>query len=177
VRKFIFRETLTIGLLVFALCGSASGADPFTGMGVIKPKVRMEAPAFNLKDIEGGMEGLADYKGKVIILNFWATWCPNCIEEMPSLQRLWEKFRVKGVEVIAVAVDRKIDNVKSFAQRLGLTFPVLLDTDGMVRKNYEVSALPITYIIGKDGKISGRIFGGRDWAGKKSDALMEHLLK
>jgi peroxiredoxin len=176
VNRFIFRSTLAIGLIVFTLYGAAFASDPFVQMGVVKPRVRMEAPAFVLKDIERGQKSLTDFKGKVILLNFWATWCPNCREEMPSLEKLWEKYKSKGVVIIAVAVGNRSKDVESFARKLGLTFPILLDTGGAVRKDYEVTALPMTYIIGKDGKISGRMYGGREWAGEGADALMEHLL-
>jgi len=159
------------------LYGAALASDAFTGMGVVRPQVRAEAPAFTLRDIGDGRKGLADFRGKVILLNFWATWCPNCREEMPSLEKLWEKFRAKGVVVVAVAVDRRSEEVETFARRLGLTFPILLDTEGTVRRDYEVTALPMTYIIGKDGKISGRIFGSREWAGKDADVLVEQILR
>ena len=177
MRKFVFEMTLAFGLLVFMLGGASFASGPFTDMGVIKPKVRMNAPAFNLKTVAGGHTALSDFKGKVILLNFWATWCPDCREEMPSLQKLWKQFKAKGIVVIAVAVDRSQGEVESFVRKLGLTFPVLLDTDGDVRRNYEIAALPTTYIIGRDGRISGKIYGGREWAGKDADALMEHLLR
>jgi peroxiredoxin len=176
VHRFILKGTFALGLMVFALYGTAFATDPLAQMGVVRPRVRMEAPAFDLGDIEGGRKGLTDFKGKVILLNFWATWCPGCREEMPSLEKLWEKFQAKGVMVVAVAVDRSRREVKSFATELGLTFPILLDVEGVVRKDYEITALPMTYLIGKDGKISGRMYGGREWAGEGADALMEHLL-
>jgi peroxiredoxin len=87
----------------------------------------------------------------------------------------WEKCKAKGVVVIAVAAYRSTV-VTSLARKLGLTFPILLDTGGLEGKDYEITALPMTYIIGKDGKISGRMYGGREWAGEGADALMEHLL-
>lgn len=177
VHEFTNRSIFASWLLIFILCGTAVASGPFTEMGVVRPRVRMDAPAFILRDIKGAKKGLSDFKGKVILLNFWATWCPSCREEMPSLEGLWEKFRAKGVMVIAVAVDRRSEEVESFARRLGLTFPILLDADGTVRRDYEVIALPMTYIIGKDGKISGRIFGSREWAGKDADVLVEQILR
>jgi peroxiredoxin len=177
VNRFIFKSTLAVGLVVFTLYGTAFASDPFAQMGVVKPQVRMEAPAFDLNDIKGGRKGLTDFKGKVLLLNFWATWCPDCREEMPSMEELWEKYKSKGVIIIAVAVGSRRREVESFARKLGLTFPIVLDSDGAVRRDYEVTALPMTYIIGKDGKISGRMYGGREWAGEGADTLMEHLLK
>jgi peroxiredoxin len=176
VRTFVFKKAFALAALLFVLQGAAFAAGPFAKMGILRPRVRMEAPAFSLPDIHGGRQSLADFRGKIVLLNFWATWCPDCREEMPSLEKLWEKYKTKGTVVIAVAVDRNRSEVVSFSQKLGLTFPILPDPEGGVRKEYEVTALPMTYFIGKDGKISGRLFGGRDWAGKDADALMRHLL-
>lgn len=145
-------------------------------MGVIKPKVRMKAPTFVLKDIKGGQKGLADFKDKVILLNFWATWCPNCREEMPSLEKLWKKYRSKGLVVIAISVDTNSGEIRALAHEQGLTFPILLDQEGAVRREYEITALPMTYIIGRDGKISGRMYGSRQWTGEKANAFMELFL-
>jgi peroxiredoxin len=177
VHKFILKNALAVGFMVFAFYGAAFASDPLAQMEVIRPRVRIDAPDFVLRDIEGRQKGLTDFKGKVILLNFWATWCPGCREEMPSLEKLWEKFRAKGVVVVAIAIDRSREEVKSFATDLGLTFPILLDLEGVVRKDYEITALPMTYIIGKDGKISGRMYGDRDWAGENADMLMDHLLR
>jgi peroxiredoxin len=177
VLKFLLKGITAFGLIIFFIYGSAGASDPFTEMGVIRPRVRVEAPAFNLRDINGVRRGLTDFKGKVILLNFWATWCPHCREDMPSLERLWKKFKAKGVVVIAVAVDRNHEVVESFVRRLGLTFPILLGGDGPTRRAYEVTALPMTYIIGKDQRISGRLFGSKDWTDKDADALMKDLLR
>ncbi len=163
--------------MVFALYGAALAADPFAQMEVVKPRVRMEAPAFVLRDIDGTQKGVTDFKGRVVLLNFWADWCPDCREEMPSLEKLWKKYRAKGIVVIAVAVGSRRKDVESLAEKLGLTFPILLDAGGVARRDYEVAALPTTYIIGRDGKISGRMYGGREWAGEVADELMEQLLR
>jgi peroxiredoxin len=176
VHKLILRSILAAGLSVFVLYGTAHATDPFAQMEVLKPKVRMEAPGFTLPDINGGRQSVSDFRGKIILLNFWATWCPNCREEMPSLEKLWKRFKSNGIVVIAVAEDGR-GEVASFARKLGLTFPILLDHEGVVRKDYEVTALPMTYLIGRDGKISGRMYGSREWAGEKADLLMEFLLQ
>jgi peroxiredoxin len=176
VNKVILGSILACGVVICALYGATYATDPFAQVEVLKPKVRMEAPAFTLMDINGGRRSISDFRGKIVLLNFWATWCPNCREEMPSLEKLHEQFKAKGVVVIAVAEDSRSE-VTSFARKLGLTFPILLDSGGSVRKSYEVTALPMTYIIGRDGKISGRLFGGRDWAGADAGALIRYLLQ
>jgi peroxiredoxin len=177
VRGFILKKVLAVGLVVFALHGAASAADLFKAMGVLRPEIRMEAPAFTLRDVGGEQQSLSAFRGKVILLKLWATWCPNCREEMPSLEKLYEKFKSKGVVVVAVVIDGSVGDVKSLARKMGLTFPILFDVDKKVRRAYEVTALPMTYIIGKDGKISGRLYGNREWEGKDPDALIDYLLQ
>jgi len=152
-------------------------ADLFTDMDVVTPKVRMEAPAFTLPDLSGHEIHLSDFKGKVVLLNFWATWCGPCREEMPGMQNLWEKNKDNGFVILAVAADRgNQEQIEAFAQELTLTYPILLDPDGKVRNQYEVAALPMSYLIGRDGKISGRVMGSKAWESQKSFALIDYLL-
>ncbi|VAX09940.1 hypothetical protein MNBD_GAMMA26-1478 [hydrothermal vent metagenome] len=163
-----------------ALLGSntAFAVDPFADMGVTIPKIRMEAPNFTLPDLDGHEVQLSDFKGKVVLLNFWATWCIPCREEMPDMQSLWEQTKDQGFVILAVAADRgDKEQVEAFTQKLALTFPILLDPSGDVRNRYEVAALPMSYLIGRDGKISGRVIGSKAWASKKALALIGHLLR
>ena len=156
----------------------AAAADPFSELGVTTPKVRLNAPPFSLTRLGGGMAGLTDFADKVVLLNFWATWCAPCRKEMPAMQRLWERYRKQGLVIVAVAADN--DNgkqVASFVDKLGLNFPILLDPDGKVRNRYEVVGLPMSYLIGRDGRISGRVIGITDWDGPQAFALVEHLLQ
>ncbi len=155
----------------------AFAADLFTDMDVKTPKVRMEAPAFALPDLNDHEMQLSDFKGKVVLLNFWATWCAPCREEMPGMQALWEKTRAKGFVILAVAADRgSKKQVAAFARELALTFPILLDPDGKVRNRYEVEMLPMSYLIGRDGRISGRVIASKAWASQEAFALIDHLL-
>jgi len=143
---------------------TAIETNPFETLGIVKPKVRVEAPVFTLATIGGGNVSLEDFRGKIVFLNFWATWCVPCREEMPGMEKLWSAYGDHDFVIIAVAADKgSPDNVRRFANRLGISFPVLLDLKGSVRNSYEVSALPTTYVIGADGKISGRIIGAIDW--------------
>ncbi|MFQ5486919.1 MAG: TlpA disulfide reductase family protein [Gammaproteobacteria bacterium] len=173
------RAILAAGILLF-LSGAALGdaEDLFSALQVERPRVRVAAPAFTLPTLAGDTMSLADQQGKVILLNFWATWCRPCREEMPSLQRLWEEFRTQPFVILAVAADRgSKKTVADFVAGLGLDFPVLLDTDGSVRRHYEVYGLPMSYLIGKDGRISGRIPAAQDWHSEAARALIRHLLK
>jgi len=166
-----------LALILLSSGQIAFATDLFTDMDVKTPKVRMQAPTFALPDLNGHEIKLSDFKGKVVLLNFWATWCTPCREEMPGMQTLWERSREKGFVILAVAADRgSKKQVADFAQELTLTFPILLDPDGKVRNRYEVEMLPMSYLIGRDGRISGRVIGSKAWASQEAFALIEHLL-
>ncbi len=180
MEKRTVRTLLTVVLFSCLLFGNAlyGAEDPFAKMGVIRPKKRLIAPDFTLKGLDGIKKSLIDFRGKVILLNFWATWCPPCRQEMPDMEKLYRNFKDRGFVIIAVAANAlSAKRVKSFVKKLGLTFPVFLDPDGHVRNNYEVMAMPMSYIIGKDGKISGRIIGGRKWSSVEANLLIKHLIK
>ncbi|MFQ5330407.1 MAG: TlpA disulfide reductase family protein [Thermodesulfobacteriota bacterium] len=162
----------------FILPHSAIGGDLFSAMGVIGPKVRVEAPAFTLTDVDGRERSLDDFKGKVILLNFWATWCAPCRDELPAMEALWRRFEGKGFTIVAVAGDRgKMHRVGEFCKMNDVTFTVFLDPTGKVRKEYEVSALPTSYLIGRDGKIVGKIMGAREWDSSEAVRLVANLLE
>jgi peroxiredoxin len=167
-----------LGTLLIAAAGSVSAADLFSKLGVDVPKVRLEAPALALDRLDGGKAGLTDFTGKVVLLNFWATWCAPCREEMPAMQRLWERYREQGLVIVAVSADKgERKKVVSFVDKLALGFPILLDPEGDVRNRYEVVGLPMSYLIGRDGKISGRVIGITRWDSPEAFALVEHLLR
>ncbi|WP_322508818.1 TlpA disulfide reductase family protein, partial [Anaerolinea sp.] len=120
------------------------------------------APDFELRSIDGGTIRLSDLQGKVVILNFWASWCPPCREEMPALQRVYQVHQSQGVEVIAVNATSQdtLSDVLNFVQDNGLTFSVLLDEQGDVQSTYRISGLPTTFFIDREGKIRELIIGG-----------------
>lgn len=153
-------------------------ADPLTEIDIETPKTREVAPDFSLSTLQGGRTSLVDYHGKVVFLNFWATWCEPCRKEMPSMQTLWEQFKDRKFVILAIAADRgNKEGIAEFVEKYKLTYPVLLDPSGIARNNYEVIGLPMTYLIGKDGKISGRLLSSRDWSSTESIAAIEYLLR
>ncbi|MCL5978674.1 MAG: TlpA family protein disulfide reductase [Nitrospirae bacterium] len=122
------------------------------------------ATDFTLPDINGKKVSLSEFKGKVVILNFWATWCGPCRAEMPSLNKLYIEFKDKGLAVIAVSVDTSENPVKSFIKKHNLSFPVLMDKNKEVSfDEYGVLGLPTTFIIDKNGIIAEKILGEREW--------------
>ncbi len=122
------------------------------------------APAldFKLKDLDGQTHSLAAYQGQTIFLNFWAAWCPPCRQEMPSMQRFFQTIDKKKYVLLAVNVGQDLKTIKNFARENGYTFPILLDQDQKVARQYRVQAFPTTFII-KNGKVIGRFVGGREW--------------
>ncbi len=150
-------------------------ADEFTDFGVIKPEVRIKAPDFSLPDMDGQQRTMASYQGRVVILHFWASWCVPCRKEMPTLHHLHNSFEGKNIELVCVSTDTgSKKKIEGFMNDINLHFNTLLDPDGDVRKKYAVRALPTTYLIASDGKISGRIIGERDWG--KADPMLALLL-
>jgi peroxiredoxin len=164
-------------LLLAIFSPNLYGAEPSLELGVIKPKVRVKAPAFTLTSLNRGEFALTDFKGKLILLNFWATWCAPCKDEMGGMEKLWLRLKENDFVIIAVAEDRGNPKaVRRFSKEHNITFPVLLDPTGRARRAYEVVGLPTSYIIGKDGKISGKVIGARVWDGIESLKFFESLL-
>ena len=116
-----------------------------------------------LPDLEGKTVKLSDFRGQVVLVNFWATWCPPCIEEMPSLQKLHEVLSDKGLYVMAISVDENLEDVERFRDDLKVTLPILLDPGGKVAHSYATFKFPETYIVDRDGKLAGKVIGPRDW--------------
>jgi peroxiredoxin len=134
------------------------------------------APVFELKDNSGKTVALSSFAGKVIILNFWATRCPPCLEEMPSLNALYNAYKDKGLVVIAISTDRNNDEVTKAVQASGLEFLVLYDNNHEAKSKYNVFALPTSFIINKDGLIADIIIGGRNWMDETSKAMIEKFI-
>ncbi len=127
------------------------------------PQVGDPAPGFTLPDLEGQIQGLDDLKGRVVVLNFWATWCPPCVDEMPSLQKLHEALDAKGLSVVAVSVDERFEDIERFVDSFGLTFTILHDEGMRTARAYQTFKYPETYIIGRDGRVKSKVVGERDW--------------
>jgi peroxiredoxin len=125
----------------------------------------LEAPDFTFPDLNGKEVSLADHRGKVVLVNVWATWCPPCRQEMPSMQRLYEKFKGENFEILAVSIDsegRKA--VAPFMRKMNLTFTALLDPGETIRPLYGITGVPESFIIDKQGIVVEKIIGPLNWA-------------
>ena len=132
------------------------------------------APLFELVDLNDNKLKLKDYRGKVVAVNFWATWCPPCRKELPSMQHTYEAYKDKGFEILGVNVGENWDTVAPFLGNFSLTYPILFDTDSTIIEQWNVLGLPSTFIIDKKGNITHQINGGRDWDNPKfRKALLE----
>ncbi|MBW2706311.1 MAG: TlpA family protein disulfide reductase [Deltaproteobacteria bacterium] len=123
----------------------------------------------------GRSVGLDDFRGKIVFLNFWTTWCPTCITEMPSMEKLHRKLLGKNFAMVTVNIRESASQVKNFFEKYKLTFTALLDTTGEVSTDFGIRAIPTTFILDKSGQIIGRIAGPREWDSRKSVALFENL--
>lgn len=170
--------SLGIALAAFAGPVVAQGERWLQALAIDQPRERRPAPNFALPNPGGKTKKLERYRGDLIILNFWATWCRPCRAEMPALEALWQAYGDQGLTVIGVNVDRGgAGKVRAVAEELGITFPVLLDPDGEVRNRYKVTAFPQTYLIGRDGRFLGKAVGERDWASEAGHRLVRYFLE
>lgn len=137
------------------------------------------APDFTLPDLKGKMVKLSDYKGKVVFLNFWATWCKPCEEEIPSMQIMYDvlKKQSQNFVLLAVSVDSKgPDVVESFAKKYGITFPILHDRKGYIKEVYKTTGVPETFIIDQNGVVAEKVWGPRNWNKRDSVTTVLELL-
>ena len=170
--------SLILGLtLLFA--GSCYSLDKahLNALGI--QELKQEAPDFTIKGTDGKAMSLKDFRGKVIILHFWATWCKPCKEEFPAFEKLYQGLKGKDAAFLAASIDAKTnkDEVDAFARGLGATFPVFLARDGNVTDRYWTWGVPVTYFIDKKGWIIGRAIGPRNWASSEMKGFIDSLLK
>ncbi len=141
------------------------------------PKVGFKAPDFTLKSVDGKEYTLSDLKGKVVFVNLWATWCPPCKEEIPSMVKLYNKLKGGNFEILAISEDTDIEAVKKFIKQYKITFPVLMDTDKKVYNLYKATAVPETHLINKKGFLEDSTIGSFNWYDKELISAVESLMK
>jgi peroxiredoxin len=154
--------------LALALPASAQPLKPWTGGA---------APALELADADGKLHRLADYRGSAVLVNFWATWCEPCREEMPSMERLRASMQGKRFVVLAVNVGEGARAARSFGEKMGLGFPLLLDRDTSTARAWSARVLPASFVLGPQGEIRYSYFGAIDWARDDVREALEALLQ
>jgi peroxiredoxin len=122
------------------------------------------APNFTLPRLDGKMVSLSDYRGQVVLVNIWATWCPPCVDEMPSMEKLYQELKGKNFEILAVSIDAPGEKVVApFMKKNNLSFPALLDPEGTIKSVYQTTGVPESFIVNKQGILVEKIIGPRNW--------------
>ena len=168
VRKVNFQSILLIFLIIIGvgIIVLLQNKDSLFNLSG-KPRLLkgVPAPNFTFPDLDGKMVSLDDYKGKVVLLNIWATWCPPCVDEMPSMEKLHQELKGEAFEILAVSIDASgAKDVLPFMKKYKLSFPALTDTRGAIKELYQTTGVPESIIIDKDGIIVEKVIGPRDWA-------------
>ena len=167
VRKMTYQSMVLIlmfiigiGVMILLQTNKSS----FEPAGKARFKKGVRAPNFTLPDLNGKMVSLADYRGRVILLNIWATWCAPCVEEMPSMEKLHQELKNENFVILAASIDESgADVVRPFMKKHKLNFPALIDSAGILTRLYGTSGVPESFIIDKQGRILEEIIGPRNW--------------
>jgi len=163
LRAFVALAILAASLFVLGM----SGRPPPLRPGV-------EVPGFSLPDTAGRTVGLGSYRGRPVLIHFWASWCKPCRKELPEIEAAYRDLRQQGLEVLAVNAGDDPQTAQAFAERLGLTFPILLDEHWDTATAYGVIGLPITFFVGRDGKVTDVVAGGTLTRTSLAGILREH---
>jgi peroxiredoxin len=167
-----------VGLIVLAAWMNRGRLRP-VGAGTV-------APQFEVIDLGGNPARLSDYEGEVVMINIWATWCAPCRFEMPSMERLHQRFKDDGLRILAISVDAKLGeadqvgrpggDLQAFADSLGLTFTILHDPSGEIQNLYQTTGVPETLLVGRDGVIYKKVAGPTEWDASEHQELIRRLL-
>lgn len=166
---------LVAGVAADVAAGVDTGAKPRAELRAVKHPIA--ARDFYLKDMQGKRVRLGDFQGKVVLLNFWATWCSSCRKEMPSMEQLYQAYNAKDFVIVGVSVDQGAPGeVQAFAEQMQVTFPILHDRDSLVSRLYDNPGVPSSYLIDRQGRIAYRVLGEYDWFGAPARSAVEALL-
>lgn len=181
LRILLFIPVAAIALYVFVVSlqnNIQNNTPPDVDIEPTHTQTGPSAPNFTLQDLNGRMVSLSDYKGKVVLINIWATWCPPCVSETPSIDKLYKMLEDEDFELLAVSIDeggKKV--VEDFMKNKDLSFPVLLDPEGRVARLYRTTGVPESFIVRKDGTIDNKIVGAIDWTTPKVIDYFQKLMQ
>jgi len=169
-----------VGAIALVLAGGAFAAAHALRDELFPVTLGSQAPRFEAAtlDAPAAKRVLEDYRGKVVLLNIWATWCTPCIVEMPTMEALHREFKNTDLKVVAVSIDQAQteSQIRDFVKTLGLTFEVLHDPEGDITRAYQATGYPETFVIGRDGVIRKKVIGAADWNSEGNRALVRQLL-
>ena len=148
----------------------------FVDMGVETFPSKASQVEIELQDLYGADVKISDFRGKIVFLNFWATWCPTCVVEMPSMEKLHRKLKDRDFVLVSISLQDPAAEVKRFFKQNKLTFTALLDSTGKTVPGFGIRAIPTTLILDKTGRIIGRVMGTREWDSRESVAMFEQLI-
>ncbi|MFQ5904340.1 MAG: TlpA disulfide reductase family protein [Candidatus Binatia bacterium] len=163
--------------LLFPFWTFAQEQDLWKKLKLVPESGSSQAPNFTSSTLDGGNMGLVDFKGRLVLLNFWATWCPPCRLEMPSMEKLYREFKGQGLEIVAMNFMEKPEPINQFLKENGITFTILLDRTGDISQRYKVHALPVTFLIGREGDLLAKSLGYKDWHTKEVRQFVSLLLR
>ena len=174
------RQQWGVVAVVVALLGIGLGSASYFMKDQLFPvTLGSKAPNFRAKELVGNQyKTLADYKGQVVVLNVWATYCGPCQAELPSFQRLYREYGPKGLKLVAVSVDDYVteDSIRTYVNNFGLTFEILHDPTHAIERAYQTTGYPETFVIGREGTIRKWVIGAEDWNSQGNRALVAQLL-
>ena len=160
---------------LFARTGNRKLEKLFSDMGVTQVLSVADPLEINLSDPYGQPVSLSDFRGKIVFINFWTTWCLACVIEMPSMEKLHQTFKDKDFVMLAINLQESASTVMEFFKEYKLTFTTLLDLTGDVGAGLGIRGIPTTFILDKNGRLIGKVLGPREWDGRNSLALFEYL--
>jgi peroxiredoxin len=163
----VLAVALSMGTFMFSCTRNAE--HKIIGVGDRAPEVRLQS-------VDGKTMSLADYRGKVVLVHFWATWCPPCVEEVPTLERFYQQVFGTDIEVLAISVDESDEVLKAFLDKNKVHFPVLRDPGRSAAGSYGTLKFPETYVVGRDGMVRYKVIGPMDWSMRTNMEIVRSLL-
>jgi len=181
--KWLIPAFGSLALIMWLVVPKFSGAQKinsleaqFKDLGIISTQGLVPATDKALLDLKGSSYRISDFKGKYVVLNLWATWCPECVSEMPSFEKLQNALGTDDFAVVAIDLKESKEVVEKFAQKYGLHFEILLDQDGELGQAFNVRSIPTSYILGRNGELLGKALGARDWDDSDFISLFQGMI-
>ena len=177
-KKFDYRAVILVflGVAAMVIVFALKQNNPYIKFSPLR--VGQPAPGFTLPGLDGKMVSLSDYRGHVVLVNVWATWCPPCVDEMPSMEKLYRGLKGENFEILAVSIDALGKKaVAPFMKKYNLSFPALMDPDGTIKTLYQTTGVPESFIINQEGILIEKVIGPKDWATPPVVGFFRNLLQ